>query len=366
MIIVIGAGPAGLATAYYLQQRKLEYVVLERDEIGNSWRNHYDSLSLHTLKGVSSLPGLPYPESTPDFPTKDDFVAHMEAYVAHFKLNVKTGVAVEHVEYKHHREDGFFFEVTTPDEVLRASHVFVATGIWGAPKSPNYEGMAEFGGEILHANGYQSAESFKNKRVLVVGAGNTAADIAVELAEAGIETGVAMRSGTTFVPYPKSVASMKAAAWFFRNAPPAIGNRVLASARPDFSDLGIRPNPKPPIRAYPVVGFKLPDAIRNGSVTLYKDVERLGHKRVCFVDGVEAEFDVIINATGYRPNLDFISEKEITFYENGWPNVCAHYRSRKNPRLYCVGFSYPATSGWIQDMRRTTKIAVGAVGKWES
>lgn len=225
---------------------------------------------------------------------------------------------------------------------------------------PTFPGQDAYGGMIEHVNAYQNPAAFHGRSVLVVGVGNSGAEISAELGNAGVDTAICIRDGAAFVPYPTSPLVMDAAAWFFRHVPEAVGNRLLK--RPDFSDIGIPPHPNPPMHAYPVVGFELPDAVKAGRVTAYPGIETLTPTGARFVDGRSAEFDVLLLATGYRPTLDFIAP-HVDLGPRGWPKLDKQYRSRKEPLLYCVGFDYPATSGWLQNIGRVAKIAMTAAAK---
>lgn len=342
MIVIIGGGPAGLAVAYYLQRRGLPYRLLEKETVGWSWQNHYDSLALHTFKQASHLPGLPMPDAYPDFPDKAQVAAYLQDYARHFRLNVQENTAVFHATYRAPR-----WHLTTSQDQLQAAAIVAATGIWSTPHIPDFDGLAAFNGRIVHSQSYKRPDPFQGQRVLVVGAGNSGAEIAAELGQAGVATAVAIRSGVAFVPYPSSPLAMRLGAWLSRTLPDAIINRVLS--RPDYSAIGIPPHPQPPTESFPVVGDDLPQAVQQGKVTPYPGIDRFVADGVHFVDGRFAAFDTIIMATGYRPTLDFIDPTP-TLDENGrlrHPDLFPH--------LYPVGYHYPNTEGWLQAIPRVAR-----------
>lgn len=343
MIIIVGAGPAGLATAYYLQKYNLPYRIVEKHSIGYSWQNHYDTLQLHTLKGVSALPGLPMPDAYPPFPNKDEVVAYLRSYAAHFDLAIDEGVEVLTAT-----REGDGWHLQTNRGRVMADMLVVATGIWSTPHRPEWPGQVHFAGEIIHANDYQNPDAFRGKRVLVVGAGNSGAEIAAELGAAGVVTGIAIRRGMTFVRYPRTAWMAAAAARFARYAPAWLTNLLLRRLRPTFEHLGIPVHPDPPTQAYPVVGLEFPEAVAAGQVTLYPDIEHLAAHCVHFTDGRAAPFDAIILATGYKPTIGFIRPVPEL---DAWGRLAESCRT-SHPHLYCVGFYYPATEGWLQSVGR--------------
>lgn len=348
MIVIVGAGPAGLSLAYHLQKLNAEYIVLEQGQIGHSWRHYHDSLELHTLKQVSHLPASPFPETVGSFPARDDIIAHLEQYVTTHKLRIQTDTRLTHVEFDDQTQRWL---LTTTQGDLEADRLVMATGIWHTPTTPEIAELDNFTGECVHSHTYKSPTSFTNQRILIVGMGNTAADIALDCAEVSEKVGIVQRSGATFVPYPTSAESMHLAAFLFRTLPKAISDKILTRARVDLTDIGIQPSPKRPVEAYPVVGFKLPDAIREGKITLHKDIVGIEGKSIRFQNGEITKYDVVIFATGYRPTLDLVKD-HVTLDKKGWPFVCPHKRSLRNPKLTCFGFDYPATSGWIQNTVR--------------
>lgn len=355
MIFVVGGGPAGLATAYELQRRGLPYQVLERHSVGYTWQNHYDRLHLHTLKQVSALPGLPMPDDYPAFASATQLHAYLQSYAKHFQLNVAEGVDVQQADYVDRR-----WQITTNNGTLSCDTLIVATGIWNNPYCPKLPGTETFDGTIMHSNDYRNAKPFEGQRVLVVGSGNSGTEIAVDLSEHGATAGIAIRNGSTFVPYPRSVTAVKTAAWVLRNVPRPVGERLLASVRRDFRHIGIRPPAEPLMDAYPVVGFELPEAVEEGKVTVYGDIAQLVPGGVQFVDGHEALFDSIIMATGYRSTVQFVAH-ELDFDDVGRPKVDRYWRSTRNPNLICVGLHYPTTEGWLQKIGRVVHTAVKAL-----
>lgn len=353
--VVIGAGPAGLAAAYYLQQRQIPFAILEKASVAHAWQNHYDGLRLHTLKEVSALPGRPMPAHYPPFATRQQVVDYLQEYAAHFQFPIHPHTEVLGAQYDTQ------WHIRTTQGEWTAADLIVATGIWSTPHQPHFAGEADFHGRILHANAYKNAAPFAGQRVLVVGAGNSGTELAVELAEAGAETAILVREGVSFVPYPTSAAAMRTAAWLFRYLPDAWGHWLLARSRPRFDHLGL-PWPKRPLpQVYPVVGFELPQAVAAGRVRVYNaGIERFTAEGVRFADGQEAPFETVFMATGYRPTVDFVAPY-LDLDARGWP-ILDHWRSPRQPHLFCIGFTYPNTAGWLQNIGRVAREAVGLVG----
>lgn len=353
-VAIVGGGPAGLALAQALRSAGVGCTVFERGRVGNAWRHHYDRLRLHTLKAVSHLPGLPMPPSYPDFPTRAQVVAYLEAYAQAFALPVIAGVTVQRATFAN---DHWALETSIGPQA--ASTLVAATGIWSAPTTPALPGQAAFQGVITPGHEYRNPAPFLGQRVLVVGAGNTGAEIAVDLAEAGVAVSISVRSGITLVPRPRSATLMRLSAWLLPRLPRPLANAWLRRARRSFAALGLPPRPVAPVDAYPVVGFELPEAVAAGRVTTYGAVASLTATGAHFADGRAAPFDAIITATGYRPALDFLGAA-IERDARGWP-ILDGYRSTRNPHLFCIGYAYPATSGWLQALPAVIRAAAPAI-----
>jgi len=182
-VYVIGGGPGGLAAAYALRARGVRAVVLEKsDQVGASWRNHYDRLHLHTTRRLSALPGLPMPRSFGRWVARDNVVRYLEKYAEHHGLEIVTGVEVSRVEPA---PDGGWLLHATGGRELTGSAVVVATGYNHTPRLPDWPGRDTYTGELLHAGEYRNPAPYAGRDVLVVGIGNTGAEIAADLAEGG-------------------------------------------------------------------------------------------------------------------------------------------------------------------------------------
>ncbi len=195
-VVVIGAGQSGLAVGYYLAQRGLRFVIVDGAErVGDQWRRRWDSLRLFTPARYDALPGLRFPAPPSSFPTKDQMADYLEAYAAHFALPVRTQIRVEKIS----REDGRYI-VDAGSRRFEAEHVVVATSSFRQPRVPAF--ASELGPEVvhLHSSAYRNASQLKPGPVLVVGAGNSGAEISLELAKLGRETWMAGRA-TGHVPF---------------------------------------------------------------------------------------------------------------------------------------------------------------------
>ncbi|MCL4261674.1 MAG: FAD-dependent oxidoreductase [Anaerolineae bacterium] len=180
--IIIGGGQAGLATGYYLQRQGRDFVILEASErIGTAWRKRWDSLRLFTPARYSGLPGKPFPASAHAYPTKDEMADYLEAYARRFKLPVQTGIRIDRLTRQGLAMRGDRFVVTAGDRRFEAANVVVATGGYHSPNIPAF--AAELKPDIrqLHSSEYQRPSQLQAGGVLVVGAGNSGAEIALEL-----------------------------------------------------------------------------------------------------------------------------------------------------------------------------------------
>jgi cation diffusion facilitator CzcD-associated flavoprotein CzcO len=177
----VGAGPAGLATAAEARRNGLTAQILDAAEaVGASWRAHYDRLRLHTTRGLSALPGVPIPARLGRWVARDDFIAYLEHYARKAGVPIRLAVRVDRIDAA---PGGW--RLTTSGGQIEAGQVVVASGHNHTPRLPDWPGQSGFTGELSHSSGYRNPTPFRGRDVLVVGAGNSGAEIAADLVEGG-------------------------------------------------------------------------------------------------------------------------------------------------------------------------------------
>jgi len=178
--IIIGAGPSGLATSACLKKQGIPSLILERaDCIASLWaKRTYDRLKLHLPKQFCELPLMEFPENFPKYPTKQQFIAYMEAYAAHFNLNPKFNQEVKSAEFD---EESGVWRVKAGEFEYVSRWVIVATGENAEPLIPEIQGIEKFQGKLVHTSLYKSGAEFRNQRVLVVGCGNSGMEVSLDL-----------------------------------------------------------------------------------------------------------------------------------------------------------------------------------------
>jgi cation diffusion facilitator CzcD-associated flavoprotein CzcO len=354
-VVVVGGGPAGLATSAELRRRRIDHVVLERGEApGHSWMHLYDSLTLHTGKHLSALPGLSFDRRVPLFPTRRDFVDYLHRYAEVLELPIETGRAVTSIE-----REGDAWLVHTEKGDLRASAVVMATGIIASPRLPVVPGRERFRGRIMHSVEYRRPDGFHGRRVLVIGVGNSGAEIGSELARAGARVTIAVRSGANVVPLSLAGIPIQYLSFAMRILPPG-AKRAIAGAVGRLTELrrGKPVLPKPahgPLDAIPLIGFHLVDAIRAGQVAVRGGVAELTETGVRFLDGTEESFDDVMFATGFAPALSPLGTLVRTDAK-GFAMRTDRVTSADQPSLYFVGHTYDATGG-LYNIGRDARLA---------
>ena len=245
--IVIGAGPAGLAVGACLQRAGVPFLILEQaDGVGATWHGHYDRLHLHTPKSLSALPYLPFPKSYLRYPSRAQMIAYLEEYADHFGLQPRFG---QHVLSARPAAGGW--EVQTQETTFHAPNLVIATGNARVPYSPQWPGQADFRGTCLHSSAYRDGEPFRQRRVLVVGFGNSGGEIALDLCEHGAQTSMAVRSPVNVVPREVLGVPNVAITIAQTGLPPRVADALNAPIlRLRFGDLtryGLRRPPRGPL-----------------------------------------------------------------------------------------------------------------------
>ena len=307
--IIVGAGPAGLAAAAALKARGRDAIILEKSTaVGSVWRRHYDRLHLHTDRVRSGLPGLAMPIAYGRYPSRLQVVEYLEAYAAKFALKPVFNTSVNAI-----RRDGSQWRAEAGAETFVAPIVVVATGLADFPHSPTWPGMNDFVGPILHSSLYRNPAPFAGKRVLVVGYGNSGAEIALDLSEAGVDVALSVRSPVNIVPrelfgLPILVFPI-AEQWLPPRAADILNAPAIRLAVGSLAKAGLTKAAKGPLQSIaedgrvPLIDIGTLAQIRAGRIRVRGDIANFTANGVVFRQSGFEPFDVAILATGFRPDL---------------------------------------------------------------
>lgn len=310
-ILVVGAGAAGLAVAALLKRRGLEPVVLEAGpEPAAAWRGRYDRLRLHTPRLLSGLPGSRIPRRYGRWVARDDLIAYLQAYAAEHGVDVRTSTRVERIDRD---ERGWVLRTTAGDE--HADAVIVATGYNGVPFVPGWPGRDDFTGELVHSSEYRNPEPFRGRDVLVVGTGNSGAEIAHDVADGGAKrTRLSVRTPPQIVRRATAGIPAQLIGMAIKVLPQAWVDPIsLAQRKLSIPDLSAQGLPRPAqgvLSAFvatgttPILDVGIVDAVRRGRVEIVAAVESFDGADVVLADGSRIAPDAVIAATGYRAGLD--------------------------------------------------------------
>jgi pyridine nucleotide-disulfide oxidoreductase len=325
-VLIVGAGPVGIAAALSLRDRGVGVLIVDRcAQLASSWRGRYDKLELNTGKQFSHLPKRPYPKGTPTFPSRDQVVEHIESCARALDINFET--TVERID-----RTPTCWRLHTSAGEIDARQVVVATGYDHTPQWPEWPGMHGFSGELLHSSDYRNPSPYVGKRVLVIGAGSSGMEIAYQLATGGAETvWLAVRT-------PPNVMLRRGPAGFpgdviatpLYHLPPRLADRIAKRARlhalGDLTEFGLPiPDEGPFSRsarlgvAPSLVDFEVINAIKDGLVSVVKPPSSFTGDTVVLLDGTRLNADVVICATGYRRGLESLVGHLGVLDEHGVP-----------------------------------------------
>ena len=318
-VVVVGGGQAGLAIGHYLAQQGSNFVILEREQdVASAWRDRWESLTLFTPRAYDSLPGLPFPGDPDGYPTREEVLAYLQGYAAHFDLPVRLGTPARGLSL-----DGDQFVIELEDGRITANQVVIATGPFQDPRIPAFaDGLAP---EVvqMHSNGYRRPGDLPAGRTLIVGGGNTGYQIAHELAPAR-ETHIAI--GTRQAALPQRLFGRDL--FFFLTKTGLIYKSV-------DTRLGQRMSQKETL-----VG-PLPKIAKRLGVISHGRASDASGRTVTFADGSEIEVDGVVWATGFRYDHSWIG-LPIT----GEDGRIKHHRGvTEIPGLYMLGLQWQYTRG---------------------
>ena len=342
---VIGAGFCGLGIAKTFLEYRIPFDVYEKNsDIGGNWLNGvYDSTHIISAKHGTEFPDFPMPASYPIFPTRKQLLDYLRQYAENFGLRefIRFSTEVVKIHPKNHNNgrDGWLVTLSS-GETKEYSGVIVANGHHWSKKVPYYPG--EFTGKTLHSKDYKNLTSLEGESILVVGAGNSGCDLAVEAGNAGLKTFISMRRGYYFLP--KSFFGIPLTDFDRPWLPISLQKKVLKlllKVTHGSNDKYGLPEPDHDLfEKHPIINSQLLYSIQHGRVRPKPDILELSGKTVKFTDGTSEKIDTILWATGYQVSFPFLDSK-LMEWENGLPKLVGNVLVPHLANIYLFGFSQP-------------------------
>lgn len=350
-VAIVGAGSAGLATAALLRRAGIDALLLEAGpEPGAAWRERYDRLHLHTPRLLSGLPGRRIPRRYGRWVSRDDLIAYLGDYAE--PLDVRTNARVRRIE-----RDDDAWRLDLEDGQLSTRAVIVATGYNGEPFIPDWPGRDRFAGRLIHSSEYRNPAPFRDRDVLVVGAGNSGAEIATDVAEGGASRArLSVRTPPQIVRRATAGIPAQLIGIAIRHLPPGWVDPISKTQRklsiPDLARFGL-PRPEDGIRSAfiatgttPILDVGIVGAVRRQTVEIVAAVESFEGPDVLLADGSRIDPDAVIAATGFRAGLDdlvghlgVLGSRGLPTHTDGEPVL---------PGLWFVGFT-PTLGGQLRE-----------------
>jgi cation diffusion facilitator CzcD-associated flavoprotein CzcO len=366
-VIIVGGGAGGLSTAGALARRGIRSTVLDRNErIGESWSRRYRSLKLHTVRRFSGLAHHPISKDRPRYLSKDEYAEYLRGYADSFALDVALGNSVHELSRGEGEGGGAEWEVVTDHGTRRADVVVLATGHYAEPHMPTWAGIDGFRGELLHSSRYDSPAEFEGRRILVVGLGNSGAEIAAELAAGGASAvSVSVRTPPPIVTrelfglVPIQVFGIALSPLRIPRLIDRAGAALRRLSIGDLSAYGLGPAAWGPFTARKpaVIDAGFLKQLKKRRLVVRPDIDHFEEQGVVYTGGVREPLDVVIAATGFRTGLERILRYPTLLDETGQPR-CRSGAPTPAPGLYFIGFDETIRGHLYEICRESKQLAL--------
>jgi putative flavoprotein involved in K+ transport len=366
-VLIIGGGAAGLSTAAAIARRGIRSTVLERDErIGGSWARRYHCLKLHTIRRYSGLAHYPIPRDRPQYLSKDEYAAYLREYAQVFGLDISLGERVVSVQEARGSRDSIDWEVATSRGKRRAKVVVIATGHYAEANLPTWEGIEGFGGLVLHSSQYTSGAAYTGKKALVIGLGNSGAEIAADLCAHGASpVSVSVRT-TPPIVYREMFGIVPVQLFGIALTPlgmprliDCLGAALRRISVGNLRKYGLGRAAWGPFTARrpAVIDAGFLAQLKRGRVAIRPEVTRFHSAEVVYADGSREAVDLVVAATGFRTALEKILKVPGVIDDIGRPRFRSA-RPTSAPGLYFTGYDETVRGHLFEINRESKQLAV--------
>lgn len=350
---------SGLASAASLRNKNIDYIIIEKEnQAVTPWRNHYDRLHLHTSKRFSHLPFKKFGRKIPRYPNRQQVIEYLDEYQKEFDIS-----PLFYTKAISARREGESWVTETSNGVFESKYLIMATGAYGKPRPIHFSGLETFTGRILHSYEYKSGKEFQGQHVLVVGFGNSACEIAIDLYEEGSIPTMSVRSPVNVIPRDILGIPVQEISIFMRQLPPRVTDII---SRPlinlyvgDLTRLGLKKMPYGALEEIsrdgnaPVLDIGTIQHIRKGHIKVFDDIDHIEGNTIYFKDGRKGNFNAIVAAIGYYRDYAEIIEVDKSRFEDLLVNTGKQKYFGKDGLYFC-GY-WISTTGQIREIAMDAK-----------
>lgn len=353
-VLIVGAGISGLATAVCLLRQGIEYVIIEKHaQVASAWHNHYHRLHLHTNKRVSQLPYKKFGNNIPRYPSRQQVIDYLNDYQHTFNIQPVFNTMATSI-----KKEGDYWITQTTSGIFQSKFVVMATGPFGKPKPIALQGMDTFSGKIVHSAAYKTGKEFAEQKVLVIGFGNSACEIAIDLFEQGATPFMSVRSAINIVPRDVLGVPVLELSLLMNFLPPRIADLLSAplvnAIIGDITRLGLKRKPYGPLEQVrregksPILDIGTIQLIRKGKIKIVGDIDFIEGNLVHFKQSETQSFDAIIACIGYSQDQIKIIEVDYNRFEDLRVSTSRQQYFGKDGLYFC-GY-YISPTGQIREI----------------